>query len=836
MAPARVDTPIIGDDVGERRLRRYEQQCWARHIEGSSGLVSNRHFHDGDPPSVLGDQDHAGAQSHDPHYGDTLLWQGIALATWALEYERSGSPRTHARMRAIFDALRRLEVDHAGRPAGGKSGYLVRTDRGPEAPPDPHSNPSGSNYTGAMLGMTLAHHVLARTRPDPGMAAEIAGLMLRIGRHFERFGYFGFTPGAFDGSGDRERRYKRDDQLDCENKSYEPAKGIVMRGPFATLMFEHSFRRMILEVTGQDLPSREGNLFKRIRYKEGRQYWDPAGLAPFPIVTHCVSSRYVRHKYLRALERWAKALVPRVLTMIPAILGQALGAGVSVGAFVDAVGRSDPSLVLALGLTPERIIVTELGSMLLAGAYDALVFQGLRQRFADDFQRPNGDTQTITDIVIGQLIKAAIPDARQRFAALLRLEHLALVHLPSHVLEGGYDDLHVLFMNCVYGVSDRGLLDQYRALYEEVKRIPGDRNPALALITEIIARRLGAQHEPWVRDAWARESLDQLQLFPVGHLPNTWYHPPSGRPAFRQDYAWSRAPADRLEPHCAGHGEAASCNVEAPGLDYMFPYELMHHLGLAPGRDQARYDRPASCPATISVAPGERRRLQLTFANTGTSTWRPEAYKLGAVGDADGDAHRFLVGAGGDPNRVWLDREVRPSGSHTFSFEVVAPVAGTYRPRFQMVHEGAGWFGELTPEVEVRVIDGHVGRDDADVTLDPGGTTIRLQPGQSMRLAIRAHNTGDTVWSRDSQVKLGAVGDEGGDAHRLLVGAGGDPNRVWLPEDVEVWPEQTHTFDFTIVAPPEPRTYHPRFRMVRDGSADGWFGAESHPPLTVEVR
>ena len=90
-----------------------------------------------------------------------------------------------------------------------------------------------------------------------------------------------------------------------------------------------------------------------------------------------------------------------------------------------------------------------------------------------------------------------------------------------------------------------------------------------------------------------------------------------------------------------------------------------------------------------------------------------------------------------------------------------------------------------------------------------------LACGASYPARVTMRNTGARSWARegDGGVKLGAVGDE--DA--LF-----DGTRVYLEEGVEIAPGATHSFEFTLTAPPEPGTYVTEWRMVREGVA--WFG------------
>ncbi len=105
-----------------------------------------------------------------------------------------------------------------------------------------------------------------------------------------------------------------------------------------------------------------------------------------------------------------------------------------------------------------------------------------------------------------------------------------------------------------------------------------------------------------------------------------------------------------------------------------------------------------------SLRAGDEVDVLVEVRNTGKATWRSPAYKLGAVGDAAGDAAKF-TGANADPHRVSIPPgvAVRLNGRHVFRFRLRAPAQpGVYRPQWRMVREGVRWFGPVAGRV-VRV-------------------------------------------------------------------------------------------------------------------------------------
>jgi hypothetical protein len=103
---------------------------------------------------------------------------------------------------------------------------------------------------------------------------------------------------------------------------------------------------------------------------------------------------------------------------------------------------------------------------------------------------------------------------------------------------------------------------------------------------------------------------------------------------------------------------------------------------------------------TVMVA-GESYPVQVTFKNTGSTTWtRGQQYRLGSQNPRD-----TTTWLGGTTNRVELPSDMPPGGWTTFSFTVTAPQnAGTYDFQWQMVQDGVEWFGGQSLNVPVMVV------------------------------------------------------------------------------------------------------------------------------------
>jgi len=91
---------------------------------------------------------------------------------------------------------------------------------------------------------------------------------------------------------------------------------------------------------------------------------------------------------------------------------------------------------------------------------------------------------------------------------------------------------------------------------------------------------------------------------------------------------------------------------------------------------------------------GETYAATVEMRNTGLATWSAEeGYKLGTVDDED-PFHSHST-------RVYLpdDLTVEPGESHTFDFELLAPMeAGDLVTAWRMVHEAVQWFGDTAAQ------------------------------------------------------------------------------------------------------------------------------------------
>ncbi|GDY22131.1 hypothetical protein LBMAG56_34780 [Verrucomicrobiota bacterium] len=204
-------------------------------------------------------------------------------------------------------------------------------------------------------------------------------------------------------------------------------------------------------------------------------------------------------------------------------------------------------------------------------------------------------------------------------------------------------------------------------------------------------------------------------------------------------------------------------------------------------------------PGTIYIA-------SITMTNTGTTTWRgDQLFRLGAQNPANNLTW--------DINRVGLpSATIPPGGTATFDFQVRGPATpGVYNFQWQMVQDGVGFFGDLSPIVSVIV--GSVPTDNAGFVSQEIPPSIAA--GQTFTATVTMRNLSGITWTAAAGYQLGAQNP----ADTLRWGI----NRAALAAPVAAG--ETGVFTLSLVAPTSPGLYDFQWQMFRDGA--GFFGDPS---------
>ncbi|MBO5069980.1 MAG: hypothetical protein J6C37_06415, partial [Roseburia sp.] len=259
---------------------------------------------------------------------------------------------------------------------------------------------------------------------------------------------------------------------------------------------------------------------------------------------------------------------------------------------------------------------------------------------------------------------------------------------------------------------------------------------------------------------------------------------------------------------------------------------------------------------------GSTATVSVTVKNLGTEVWEEThigadpGTRLGRSDGFDSFAWQDDDGDSGVKNRAFIadDVQVGEGETNTFEFQITAPsTPGKATFKVQMIRDGVAWFGPvLTYEIDVFTTDsGSSGEEEADtsvktVDLTASGvitsgaaTTERnaefvevklpdtMVAGSRATVSVTVKNLGTEVWEErggaDPGTRLGRCDDSAvikfADAKQPV---GADGNRAYLTTGETCAQNETHTFEFEIIAPSTPGVATIKMQMIRDGIA--WFG------------
>ncbi|MFP5261224.1 MAG: NBR1-Ig-like domain-containing protein [Blastocatellia bacterium] len=208
-----------------------------------------------------------------------------------------------------------------------------------------------------------------------------------------------------------------------------------------------------------------------------------------------------------------------------------------------------------------------------------------------------------------------------------------------------------------------------------------------------------------------------------------------------------------------------------------------------------------------SMTPGQIYSVTVTMRNTGTSTWSPSTgYRLGSQSPQD----NLTWGT----NRVSLLSSVAPGASISIKFTVRAPsTSGVYNFQWQMVKDGAGFFGGPTQNVAIQVGSGGGGATNG-ASFVSQIVPSSLGAGQAAFVSVTMRNSGTTTWTPGTYF-LGSQNPQDNTMWGL--------SRVNLTSSVA--PGSDATFTFNVTAPSTAGSYNFQWGMLQSGV--GYFGFAS---------
>ena len=201
---------------------------------------------------------------------------------------------------------------------------------------------------------------------------------------------------------------------------------------------------------------------------------------------------------------------------------------------------------------------------------------------------------------------------------------------------------------------------------------------------------------------------------------------------------------------------------------------------------------------------GQTYEISVEMKNNGNKAWIQNSSNPYRLGD---DSWTWGLG------RVELaSGEIIYSGqSKVFTFNVTAPsTRGTYDMQWQMVQEGAEWFGEKTESVNIEVKN--VLNNARFVSQTVPAT---MEAGKTYPISVVMKNIGTTDWVQDSANPY-RLGDDS-----WTWGLG----RVELASGETISPNESKTFTFNITAPAQAGQYDMQWQMVQENVE--WFGDQT---------
>jgi hypothetical protein len=227
---------------------------------------------------------------------------------------------------------------------------------------------------------------------------------------------------------------------------------------------------------------------------------------------------------------------------------------------------------------------------------------------------------------------------------------------------------------------------------------------------------------------------------------------------------------------------------------------------------------------------GDSYNFQVTFRNSGRSTWTKDSVFLGTSRNKDRISQFIREGDGPSgwsaPNRIQMQQNsVAPGQTATFNFWLKTPNGinvGTYREYFQMVAENITWMEDTGLYWDIKVQPEY---EKYHYNVVSQNSYPSITPGEGYNYILTVRNSGAGTWQK-GQVNLGT--DKKLDRITPFIrndinnpfgnpSGWGAQNRIQMQEN-SVAPGQTATFSFWMSAPYDMKSsvYKEYFRLVAE--------------------
>ena len=222
-------------------------------------------------------------------------------------------------------------------------------------------------------------------------------------------------------------------------------------------------------------------------------------------------------------------------------------------------------------------------------------------------------------------------------------------------------------------------------------------------------------------------------------------------------------------------------------------------------------------PATMAL--GGTANVSITMRNDGTLTWPANSeWGLGARNPENNSTWGL--------SRVQSTVDVLPGETVTYNFVATAPLelTGIYNFQWWMLQDGVAWFGDLTPNVQVIVVNPPPGtRPNFATFISQVAPPATMALGATASVSVTMRNDGTNTWPAGGEWRLGVQNLQNSNINWGI-------SRVLTP--TEVIPGQQVTFNFMVTAPSTAGGCNFQWRMLQEDIA--WFG-DYTPNIAVNV-
>lgn len=216
-----------------------------------------------------------------------------------------------------------------------------------------------------------------------------------------------------------------------------------------------------------------------------------------------------------------------------------------------------------------------------------------------------------------------------------------------------------------------------------------------------------------------------------------------------------------------------------------------------------------------SMAIGQTADISITFKNTSSNSWSPEAgYKLVYVGANNPETWGISAVT------LQEDSKIELNGLAKFNFTITAPSKpGIYKMQWQMTNQELNQFGDKSPVVAIAVSD-----TDLQSNFVSQLVPNTLKSDSNYKVTLQFQNLGSTTWSNKSGFSLIPASNK--------VYKSWGISSVQLPANKTIAPGEFLTLNIPVKTPKRAGTFPFQWQIAKNGKG---FGDKS-PILNVRVE